>query len=292
MGRNAPNNAGRTMPAPLPPGIRSFDELARQFEYDDREPLRIEEHGAEARDNVTVRNISYATTGGRASAYWVVPESRASFPGTVFVHPSPGNRTTFLDEAVMLGRFGGASLVVDAPWANGEAFARSLGSPDHNRDLFIGIIKDLRRAVDCVAAQPGTDAARLGFVGHSFGALCGGVLSGIDKRVRAFVLMAGAPSFADVAAANIPSLRGEALAAYQRAMSPIDPVYYVGHAAPSALFFQFGRSDGFFGTDHPARFAEAGSEPKRVAWYDADHYLGNPRAREERNTWLRGELRL
>jgi len=203
-----------------------------------------------------------------------------------------GNRTTFLDEAVALGDLGAASLVVEAPWADGEAFARSLGSPDHNRDVFIGIVKDLRRAVHCVASRPGTDATRLGFIGHSFGALCGGVIAGIEKRVGSFVLMAGAPSFADVAVANMPSLRGEALATYQQVMAPIDPLWYVGHAAPSALFFQFGRRDVFFGSDLAVRFAEAGSEPKRVAWYDADHYLQNPDARKDRIDWLSSRLRL
>jgi len=56
---------------------------------------------------------------------------------------------------------------------------------------------DLRRAVDVVLSRPGVDPKRIGFVGHSFGATWGGVLAGVEKRIKAYVLMAGLPDIAD-----------------------------------------------------------------------------------------------
>ena len=48
-------------------------------------------------------------------------------------------------------------------------------------------------------------------------------------------------------------------------------------AAPSALFFQAGRSDRLIPIEDAERYHAAGSEPKRVQWYDAGHSL-NPDA--------------
>ena len=183
-----------------------------------------------------------------------------------------------------------ASLLVEAPWAAGEAFVRSLGTPEQNRDLFVAIVRDLRRAVDFAVAQPGTDAAQLGYVGHSLGALMGGVLAGVEPRLRVFVLMAGAPSFTDVAVANIPSLSGEALEHYRRVMAPIDPVRFVVRERPSPLFLQFGERDEIFGREVAQRLADAASEPKLVRWYDTDHLFRSEEAKRDRVEWLHAQL--
>jgi hypothetical protein len=61
-------------------------------------------------------------------------------------------------------------------------------------------------------------------VGHSFGAIFGGILSGVEKRVKAFVLMAGTGSFTGVAVLNIPDLSGQRLENYSTTLDSIDPI--------------------------------------------------------------------
>jgi hypothetical protein len=63
------------------------------------------------------------------------------------------------------------------------------------------------------------------------------------------------------------------------------------HAAPSALLLQFGRQDEAFPQEKVVAFAKAGSEPKSVKWYEADHSL-NDEARRDRIEWLRTRLGL
>jgi pimeloyl-ACP methyl ester carboxylesterase len=208
----------------------------------------------------------------------------------MYIHPAPGSRETFLDEALQLGREGIASRLIQAPWAEGEAWARTLTTPEYTRAVYTAFVKDLRRGVDFLLARPETNGACLAYVGHSFGALFGGVLAGVEKRLMAFVLMAGAPSFTDVAVANMPSLKGEALELYAQAMAPIDPVHYVRHAAPSGLFFQCGRKDEAFSSEQFERLAQAASEPKRVKWYDAGHSFENGLGRQDRLEWLEAQL--
>src|SRR5665647_1079191 len=263
----------------------------RVFDYDGAPPLDPEDLGVEERNGVLVHDMSFADArGGRTAAYWMLPPGRDRFPAVIYVHPSPGDRSTFFEEGIRLGGMGIASLLVEAPWAAGEAFARSLGTPEQNRDLFVAIVRDLRRAVDFTVAQPGTDATQLGYVGHSFGALMGGVLAGVERRLRIFVLMAGAPSFADVAVANIPSLTGEALEHYRNVMAPIDPVRFIASASPSRLFLQFGERDEVFSREVGQRLADAASEPKLVRWYDTDHYFESEEAKRDRVEWLHTQL--
>ncbi|RXE56021.1 hypothetical protein ABH15_07420 [Methanoculleus taiwanensis] len=211
----------------------------------------------------------------------------------MYVHPGPGSRDTFLDETVMLARQGAVSLLIDAPWTEKavEAWGRSLADPEHAVREHILTVVGLRRGIDLLTARPDIDPERIGYVGHSFGALIGGVLSGVESRVKAYVLMAGTGSFTDVAVLNMPPLTGEALERYRRTLAPIDPEGAVGHAAPSALFFQFGLRDDFFTREMSLEFFENASEPRTIQWYDAGHYLSDE-ARDDRLAWLSTRLSL
>ncbi len=56
---------------------------------------------------------------------------------------------------------------------------------------------DLRRAIDVLLMQPGIDNERIAFVGHDYGAMFGSIMAGIDKRVKACVLVTGMGNFGD-----------------------------------------------------------------------------------------------
>lgn len=261
------------------------------FDYDTTVPFDPEELSVHDRNGVMVHDVRFTDTrGGWITAYWLHPPGRDRFPAVVYVHPAPGNRESFFEEGVRLGGMGIASLLVEVPWAAGDAFARSLGTPEQNRALFVAIVRDLRRALDFAVAQPGVDATKLGYVGHSLGALMGGVLAGIEPRLGAIVLMAGAPSFTDVALANLPSLSGAALEHYHRVMAPIDPGGFVARDRASSIFFQFAERDEFFTPEAARRLADAATGPKLARWYDTDHFFRSEEAKRDRVEWLREYL--
>jgi len=274
-----------------PSGAGTLAELSARFEYDRNAPFDLEEQEATDRGTISVQDLTYAgLDGGRIPAYWIAPTDRDRFAAVLFVHPAPGNRSSFFNEALRLGGMGIASLLIEAPWAAGEAWARTLGTPEQNREIFAAIVRELRRALDLVLARTGVDPGRVAYVGHSFGALCGGVLAGVDHRCRACVLMAGAPSFTDVAVANLPSLAGEALEHYREVMAPIDPATFIGHAAPAKLLLQFGERDQIFSREQSQAFADAASDPKLVRWYDTDHAFESEEAKRDRVEWLHAQL--
>jgi dipeptidyl aminopeptidase/acylaminoacyl peptidase len=263
--------------------------LIEIFSYNQKDQQFVEEEGIESQSGIYVHDISYpGLKEGRIRAYLVAPAGEGPFPGIIFVHPGPGSRSSFLDEAMTLARANAICLLIDAPWANGAEFGkRASGRPEDVRDWFIEIAIDLRRAVDLISSLPYADINRIAYVGHSMGALFGGILSGVDKRIKAGVLMAGVGSFTDVAHLNMPALAGEELEKYKQIMEPIDPIRHIKNAAPSALFFQFGRLDAFFPRQKFLDYYGAASEPKSIQWYDADHYSLNEVGRTDRIKWLR-----
>jgi dienelactone hydrolase len=270
-----------------------YQTRVAQFDYYPAPPLDVQESGVEYREGVAIRDLSYAgVVSGRVEALLVAPPGDGTCPGVIFVHPAPGNRHTFLDEAIQLAQCGAVSLLIDAPWSQGEAWGRTMGEPEHDRREHIQTTQNLRRAIDLLTARPEVDVERLAYVGHSLGALFGGILIGVEARLKTCVLMAGVGSFTDVAAWNLPQLRGPVLEHYRQVLAPIDPLYYVRFAAPAPLLFQFGLQDRSFARAKFIEFAAAGSEPKAVKWYHTDHYLPDPGARRDRLEWLRGHLNL
>jgi cephalosporin-C deacetylase-like acetyl esterase len=50
---------------------------------------------------------------------------------------------------------------------------------------------DLRRAVDLMLSRSDVDKSRIAYVGHSYGAMLGGILTAVEKRIKTFVLLGG-----------------------------------------------------------------------------------------------------
>jgi len=281
--------------------IKPFPELVRAFDYDRQAPLDIQEHSVEDKGGVKVHDISYASPkGGRVTAYLVVPPGKGPFAGLVFMHPDYGARTAFLSEALLLAETGAVSLLIDAPFRRPEPSRRSydLTKPENNRDIFIQTIIDLRRGVDLLAARADVDAKRIGYVGHSYGASMGGVLASVERRIKAYVLMAGDPSWTtslrsgtDPGSEQVrKNFTKEQLDKYIEVTAPFDAIHYISHAAPSALFFQFSRYDVEIPEKAAEQYHQAASQPKQIKWYDVGHELDNVEALRDRAEWLRKEL--
>ncbi|WP_214020783.1 S9 family peptidase [Methanoculleus sp.] len=146
------------------------------FYYDASELPNVRTNGTD----VTIRNLAYQAAPKRwVRAYMVVPAGEGPWPGLLFPHPGPGSRATFLGEAVTLAGRGAVSLLVDAPWAPDTvmAWGRAVADPEEAVREHVRTVIGLRRGIDLLIAQPDVYPVRIGFVGHSFGALIGGCSS-------------------------------------------------------------------------------------------------------------------
>jgi len=77
-----------------------------------------------------------------------------------------------------MARRGASCLLIDAPRSDGGRFgSRAMASsPAELRSWYIQMEVDLRRSLDILETVPPRETGRIGFGGHSFGALFGGIL--------------------------------------------------------------------------------------------------------------------
>jgi dienelactone hydrolase len=265
------------------------------FTYDRSVAFDLKEESAKDQDGVSIRDVNYAALTprrDRIKAYLVQPGGKGSFAGVLFFHwygTPNGNRNQFLDESVALAKQGVTSLLIQGyfPWAVPPLDAVT------DRQRVIDETIEVRRALDLLLSQPQVDEQRIGYVGHDYGAMYGAINAGVDKRVKAYVLMAGIGSFSnwslDYWLKAIPAADKEA---YRLTLKEIDPIVQIANAAPAALLFQFANSDEHITKEAAIAFSDAASTPKEVKWYDGKHELNVAAAREDRRTWLTRQLRL
>jgi len=281
-------------------------EMLHHFDYNQKAPLDVRETGVdrrvERRGNVAIHNITYASPkGGRVPAYLVVPGGPGPFAAVIWGHwymtgSEFRNRKEFLAEAVALAPAGVISLLIDGPIARpGHVEDDSELSDQQNADQVQAIV-DTRRGADLLLARPDVDAHRLAYVGHSYNAGTGAFLSGIDRRFKAFVLMAGAISDeVTLKSKEVQDIRRqvgpEKFDAFQARYAWLDAGKYVSHATPAVVFMQYGAQETFLTPKRDREYAAVVSEPKRFKLYDAPHAL-NAEARRDRVAFLTEQLNL
>lgn len=277
-------------------------DLLRHFDYDQKAPLGLQEVATEHRGAVAIHDISYVSPkGGSVPAYLVVPDGKGPFAAVIWGHwYMPGseflNRKEFLAEAVALAPAGVVSLLPDGPIARpGHKQDDSWLSEQQVADRVQAIV-DMRRGADLLLARSDVDAKRLAYVGHSYNAEVGAFLSGIDRRFKAFVLMAGSMSDdITLKAKEIQEDRQkvgpEKFDAFFAKYSWLDAGKYVSHATPAMIFLQYGSQESFLTPERDKEYAAVVSEPKRFKLYDAPHSL-NAEARRDRIAFLIEQLQL
>jgi pimeloyl-ACP methyl ester carboxylesterase len=130
---------------------------------------------------------------------------------------------------------------------------------------FEAAVEVQRQAVDLLEKR---GATRIGFYGHSLGAVRGAALSARDDRVRALVVAGMGSGFGD----------------------PWDPAPFVAVPGVSRLF-QYGLRDTVVPYDAARALFDAAVEPKEWREYDADHGIdGHPQARLDRFAFLEAVL--
>jgi dienelactone hydrolase len=272
------------------------------FDYDQKAPLGLKEIGVQQRGDIAIHDISYTSPkGGAVPAYLVVPKGKGPFAAVIWGHwywqnSDMMNRKEFLDEAVALAHAGVVSLLTDGPIARpGHVEDKTPLNEQSATDLIQQIV-DMRRGADLLLSRPDVDAKRLAYVGHSYNASVGGYLSGIDRRFKAFVLMAGALSDEqDLKSKDMQDYRqkigAEKFDAFIAKYSWFDPGKFVCHAAPASVFLQFGSQEKFLTPERARGYASIVSEPKQFKEYDAPHAL-NAEARRDRIAFLTQQLQL
>jgi len=275
-------------------------EMLKHFDYDQKAPLGIKWIGVQRRATATVYDVTYdSPKGGVVPAYLVVPKGRGPFAAIIWGHwywqnSSMRNRKEFLDEALALTPAGVISLLIDGPIARPGHVESKEPLNEHDISDLVQAVVDFRRSVDLVLARKDVDRKRVAYVGHSYNAVVGAILSGVDRRFKAFVLMAGTMS--DEVTMKTPEYQAyrqkvgpEKIDAFVAKYAWTDQGKYVSHAAPAFVFLQYGSQEKFLNADRARQYAAVVSEPKQLKIYDAEHAL-NAEARRDRIQFLIEQL--
>jgi len=288
----------------------SFDQLRHHWDYDEHAPLDLKQTELKVRDGIKILDISYASplgrraasvgpNGGIVTAYLILPPGPGPFPAVIYGHwCMPGsdkkNRTEFLEEALVLAHSGVISLLPDHVSVH-PGFVEDT-TPLNDQQIEVQVQQDvnLRRGADLLLARKDVDPKRLAYVGHSCDASAGAFLSGLDKRFKAFVIMAGDISFeVDKQTKAFQDYRQkigpEKFDAFTGKYSWQDEGKYISHAAPAAVLLQYAKDEPFLTGEVAEQYLKVVSEPKRLKIYDAPHAL-NAEATRDRIAFLADQL--
>jgi pimeloyl-ACP methyl ester carboxylesterase len=207
----APPSRDNRQDAPVSDEV--FEVYRSLYRYD-RSPLeaRIDSVSDRA-EHYRVEWLSFAAPYGneRVPAVLYLPTDNAPPYQTVIFAPGAG---AFIEQQRMgdaegqrewflfLVRSGRAVMV---PMYKGtfERYVGKLDQPNTWRDIVIHASKDLGRSIDYLETRPEIDARRLAFYGLSAGGVVGEVLTAIEERFQASILMgSGLPSFPQPAEAR------------------------------------------------------------------------------------------
>jgi dienelactone hydrolase len=279
----------------------SYDQVLHHWDYDKSAALNIKQAGIEERAGVTIHDISFLSpvserssaigpNGGTVTAYLIVPRGQGPFPAVIFGHwCMPGsekkNRAEFLDEAIVLAHSGVISLLPDHVIVH-PGFVED-STPLNEQQIAVEVQQDvnLRRGADLLLARKDVDPKRLAYVGHSCDGSAGGFLSGVEKRFKAFVIMAGDISFdIDRKTKAVQEYRqkigADKFDTFAAKHAWMEGGKYVSHAAPAAMFLQYATDEPFLNGELAKQYFEIVSEPKKLKIYDAPHALSAEATRD------------
>ena len=266
------------------------------FAYDADAPLNLQKTVQSTNNGIEVSSITFdSPDGGSVTGLMFDPVARSGLrPGIVLMHGMPGNAGQLVGYGTGLASDGAVVIAIDAPFARRSGQAVRFIAAD--RDEQIQLIKDLQRAVDVLRAHPNVDDARIAYHGTSYGGAMGALFVGIERRLKAAVLVV--PDGGLVSHFTGPEdmnfMAGLPCAtrnAWLEAMTPIEPIRFIGNAPPTALLVQSGRTDELVPAADAEELHAATPDPKTIRWYDAGHGL-NQQAFFDRLDWLHEEIGL
>jgi dienelactone hydrolase len=276
-------------------GGPATDTDRAHFAYDVDAPLDLQKTVESTINDVEVSSISFSSPdGGLVTGMMWDPVTRSSLrPGMVIMHGLPGTARGMAALGQSYAQNGAVVIAIDAPFSRRTGPALTFTEQDRFEQ--IQVVKDLQRAVDVLRSRPNVDVDRIAFVGFSWGGATGALFVGIERRLAAAALVVGhggqvSHATGPVGFQHIANLPCDRRVAWIRAMAPIEPIRFVGHAnAP--LLLQNGTMDEFIPNADAAELHAAAPEPSLVRWYEAAHSL-NQQAVSYRLQWLQEKIGL
>ena len=227
---------------------------------------------------------------------------RAPYPAVCICHGIPAERHDPKDR--------GHPLLAERICREGLAVLifkfRGVGASEGNFDL-LGWTRDLKAAIDYLAALPEVDSSCLSLLGFSGGAAVSIYVAAQDKRVASVVSCACPAEFTSLIKDDDPqsvinhlrdigAIRDQdfpySVEDWVDGFRSVSPVGYVADIAPKPLLLVHGNKDEVVPVSHAYKLYAQAGEPKQIIIVDgAEHRLRqNDRAMAIVIDWLKSQL--
>ncbi len=271
----------------VPTGDEIFAVVSQFYDFDEALPLDARTVDRWEEETSHFENIVFTTSSGeRVPGDLVLPAGgEPPYPAALLIHGLNSDRDRWwrADREALPGALlaaGVAVLTIDLRYHGARAAANDYEPPAYltmgqklfvrNRDMVIQSAIDCRRALGLLAARPEIDAARVGVVGYSMGAIIGLYLSALE------------PDLAAVVAAAVPTGVGPL---------PTDHFNFAARASMPILLL-VGRSDWLSSPADVELLRDlVPRDLARLRFYDAGHRLP-PEFASDAATWLLERLAL
>lgn len=278
-------------PAARPAFPAATDAERALFAYDATAPLNLQRTAQTTTAASTLSNVTYdSPDGGSVTGILVEPVGRQGLrPAMILLHPSGGTAKSQAPYAQQLASHGAVVIAIDAPFVRrGGTSILTYMSLDRREQ--IQLMKDLQRAVDVLIATGTVDPARIAFEGYSYGGSLGAGFVGLERRLRAAVLIAANGGLVTrvTMPGDLPKLANQSCATralWFQAMTPIEPIRFLPLASTTGLLIQAGRLDALVPPADAQALYDAAPAPKELRWYDTGHVLP-PQASRDKHDWL------
>jgi dipeptidyl aminopeptidase/acylaminoacyl peptidase len=204
------------------------------------------------------QDVAFAADDGIVLRGWYMPPAPQNRTVIILAHGYAHNRLMLLPEANVLIEHGYGALLFDFR-GHGESDAAPVTIGDHER-------RDLRAAIDYVAAQPGV--SRIGALGFSMGAATLAQVAAGDDRLGAVVLEAAFPTLREEVRYRSRVFgvlsQAPALRAMRRAGVDVDgvrPIDGLCGIAPRPLLLIYGEQDTFVPPGTAQEMYDAACDP-------------------------------
>jgi dipeptidyl aminopeptidase/acylaminoacyl peptidase len=253
-----------------------------QFLYDNR-PLdaSIETRDESPEDWITEKITFNAAYGNeREISYLFLPKNASPPFQTIIFFPGAygcwekdllNSQATnwFLDYIIKSGR----AVMYPVYKGTYERIDEPIGWEGHQyTEWLIKWVKDFRRSIDYLKTRQDIDAKKLGFYGHSWGGILGGIIPAVEERLAVNILIVG--GFDCYRSKDYPEA---------------DEINYVSRIRIPVLMLN-GKYDMGFPLEATVKpffnLLGTGEKDKRLVIYDTDHYVPKSEMIKETLNWL------
>lgn len=253
--------------------------------------LKVEKYKDVSIQTATINNDKLQ----KIEIYLIEPGSKGEYPVVFYQHGGENDKTRFLREAKELSRKGFICVLVEAPWLRAVYKNNYLWA--NTAQFYRQGIIDIQRILDFLETKENVDVKRIAFIGHSYGAQLGGILSGIEPRFKAFVLMSGTSNLTELLKATenpqISQLRDSIPLSFNtwiEQMEPLNPINFIKQSS-APIFFQFATNDEYNIDEVEAKnYVSLAPVTEHVRFYNSKHQLINKKAEEDRKKWIIDKL--